>query len=136
MKKILAALLLATAATALSAGNAAAQCTARCECQPNGCGCSLNGGNGGSCNASGDGCFVSRCNPDAVVRAEGENGAAETQEPSRAHGVLAEARRAPDAAAWEQVAPGRYVLRSCEDAAEYRRRASSAAMREERVLVI
>lgn len=38
-----------------------AQCTMKCKCYSDGCGCQRKGGNGGSCDASGDGCYVGAC---------------------------------------------------------------------------
>lgn len=41
---------------------AEAECTAKCGCiSGEGCGCQSTGGNGSTCDASGDGCFVHRC---------------------------------------------------------------------------
>ncbi len=39
----------------------AAQCSMKCKCYSDGCGCQRKGGNGGSCDASGDGCYVGSC---------------------------------------------------------------------------
>jgi len=39
----------------------AAQCTMKCKCYSDGCGCQRKGGNGASCDASGDGCYVGAC---------------------------------------------------------------------------
>lgn len=55
---------IALGATVLSTNTAWAQvedCTVKCGCLPSGCGCSSDGGNGSECSASGNGCFVTRC---------------------------------------------------------------------------
>lgn len=135
MKLLQVAMILAIAGIAWPIARAEAQCTARCECTPDGCGCSLNGGNGDKCNASGDGCFVSRCNTAVVLGdpIQGNDADLMAQLPRLA---ASEARRSPNAAVWEMIAPGQYVRRSCEDAAEFMRRERSAAVRDEVQLTI
>lgn len=135
MKLLQVAMILAVASIAAPVARAEAQCTARCECTPDGCGCSLNGGNGDTCNASGDGCFVSRCNT-AVVLGEEIHGTDADLMAQQRRFAASEARRSPDAAVWEMVAPGQYVRRSCEDTAEFMRRERSAGVRNEVQLTI
>lgn len=62
----------------------AAQCTMKCKCDADGCGCQRKGGNGDSCHASGDGCYVGACEalaqsfqfaPDGTVAGQKANGA-------------------------------------------------------------
>ena len=135
MKLVHIAIVLVIAGIAGPASRAEAQCTARCECNSDGCGCSLNGGNGGNCSASGDGCFVGRCE---IQITSGEEVVGGDILPSTAvgHFAMYEARNAPDPAVWEMVVPGRYVRRSCEDIAEFRRRERLVAVHHEVELTI
>lgn len=135
MKLACFAVALAMAGIVFPASRAEAQCSARCECTTDGCGCSLNGGNGSNCSASGDGCFVGRCEIQMTSREEAVGG---DVLPSTGVGRFAmyEGRNAPDPANWEMIGPGRYIRRSCEDIAVSRRREHSAAARHEVELTI
>lgn len=61
---------LAVAGVAIVLGAATPQeieaqsCTTKCTCASDGCGCQSSGGNGGQCDASGDGCWVAKCKPE------------------------------------------------------------------------
>lgn len=129
------AVLVAVAGIACPVSNAEAQCTSRCECVSDGCGCSTNGGNGGDCSASGDGCFVKDCDT-ALVLGEDVHGIDADLMAQPGRFAASEARRSPNAAVWEMIAPGQYVRRSCEDAAEFMRRERSAAVNDEVQLTI
>ena len=97
-----------------------AQCTTKCGCISDGCGCQSSGGNGGKCDASGNGCFVARCpTPLQPVAFSADGGvllSRDLKSPAEAPGATDEnpvAGRRLVAADWESVAPGRAVARAC-----------------------
>lgn len=93
----------------------AAQCTMKCKCYADGCGCQRKGGNGASCDASGDGCYVGACEALAQALQFGPDG---TVAGRTADGAV-EAYRQPLSdlpAAWVTLPTGISLARTCSGA--------------------
>lgn len=112
---------------------AAAQgCTTKCTCWSDGCGCQTSGGNGGECNASGNGCFVKSCtsgggaDPDHLPVGFADVAAPQYAQSEGAKGQAA-ARKLAGPARWERTSPGVFVLRDCTGEVTARRYDAMAA---------
>ncbi len=95
---------------------AAAQCTMRCECDENACGCSRNDGNGSACYASGDGCYVYRCQPKMAASLDRAIFARDGKALAPIAGIDADGRAGAvptTGVSWEVLPSGIAVARNC-----------------------
>lgn len=104
--------LVGTAVVAGQPTELAAQCTMKCKCYTDGCGCQRKGGNGSGCDASGDGCYVSACEALAQSLQFGPDGTVASQ---KTNGVF-ESYRKPTSdlpVSWVMLPSGISVARTC-----------------------
>lgn len=99
----------------------AQECTTKCGCISDGCGCSSSGGNGGECSSSGDGCFVKKCGTElqsvsasALLTPEGQLVTVDDLFATGAEtaGLVPVAALAENTR-WERMSEGHWVLRNC-----------------------
>jgi hypothetical protein len=114
-KKILFPMLAAAALLAFASPRPARaqECTTKCGCFGDGCGCQSSGGNGGECSASGNGCFVKKCEPvDNVGFAADGSTLLAAAAPGEGKSAAA-SRKSAESARWVATAPGVFVARNC-----------------------
>ena len=106
------ALAMPNTAIAQPPGEGEDDCTMKCGCiKDEGCGCQMDGGNGWSCDASGNGCFVHECNPheflaSAFIAPDGTV----FQRRTDADGIVIETVAA---GSWETLQNGITVAKNC-----------------------
>lgn len=90
----------------------AQQCTVRCRCTSGGCGCQSSGGNGITCDASGDGCYVEGCEQTLMMHSA--DGQTIRLVRSESGSFVATSTAALSPPAWERVdEDGISVARDC-----------------------
>ena len=137
MKRILTSLAIFAAAALAPLAipqTAEAQCTLKCTCYSDGCGCSNQNGNGSQCDASGNGCFVKACGSHADPEVDqspvgfAADGSVLLASTDRAGATTFSAAPAPPAGSeWQETRADVFVARNCAGVIVARRYGAVAA---------
>ena len=120
---------------ALTPSQAAAQdCTVKCGCISGGCGGQASGGNGSSCDASGNGCFVTECETEETEQLlvfAPDGSLLRFGTPDYTESATGTTTIVTGAGSWEALTPGRAVARDCHGliVASYMDRRTAAKLR-------